>query len=67
MRPLLVLCVIALISLTGFAGSIPFSPKFQYIRDGILLICGEIARNSVCGYWEHPNQFVSPRLYWRWL
>ena len=42
-------------------------PKFQYIRDGILLICGEIARNSVCGYWEHPNQFVSPRLYWRWL
>ena len=25
MRPLLVLCVIALISLTGFAGSIPFS------------------------------------------
>ena len=44
-----------------------FRPKFRYIRDGILLICGEMARNSVWGYWEHPNQFVSPRLYWRWL
>ena len=37
-------------------------PKFHKVRKSILLISEGIAQNSLCGYWEHPDQFVGPAL-----
>jgi hypothetical protein len=44
-----------------------FKPKFHEVPKSILLISKGIAQNSPCGYWEHPEQFVSPGLRWRRL
>jgi hypothetical protein len=39
-----------------------FKPKFHRVRMSILLICEGITQNSLCGYWEHSDQFVGPGL-----
>ena len=44
---------------------LPIKPKFQRVTQSILLIPKGIAKNSACGYWEHPQQFVSPGLHGR--
>lgn len=44
---------------------VTISPKFQRVTQSILLIPKGIAKNSACGYWEHPQQFVSPGLHGR--
>jgi hypothetical protein len=37
-------------------------PRFRKVGKSIPLIPGEIAQDSPCGYWEHPDQFVGPGL-----
>jgi IS30 family transposase len=37
-------------------------PKFRNVEKSIPLIPKEIAQDSPCGYWEHPDQFVGPGL-----
>ena len=38
------------------------SPTFRIVRKSIRLIPRGIAQDSLCGYWEHADQFVGPAL-----
>jgi hypothetical protein len=41
------------------------NPKFRIVRKSIRLIPRGIAQDSLCGYWEHANQFEGPGLHRR--
>ena len=38
------------------------NPTFRIVRKSIRLIPRGIAQDSLCGYWEHADQFVGPAL-----
>jgi len=44
-----------------------FRPKFHKIPEIILLIRGGIAQDSLCGYWERPDQVIGLGLHGRRL
>jgi hypothetical protein len=59
-RPLEYIALNARGRLAAHADSV--SPRFQTIAESILLIPRQIAQESLCGYWEHADQFAGPGL-----